>query len=405
MKKIFVFILFLFVLFINVHPQNFCFATKNAKIEYSYSIFFENKNFYFKDSDFLLNLSQVQKKNYHDISLISYLEKLNLEKQEIVKYLFPETEQIFLRLTKSIEKKEGFDAVQVIPNSCKLNILEGESGKTINKLDFYNQIFEQVKVGDKTIKIQANTLKYKTGISAKEMFKQKSCFSTNFSSSSPERKNNIKVALASLDGIIVDEGEILSFNEVTGNRTSETGYSQAKIISNGTFVLGFGGGVCQVSTTLYNSCLLAGLEIIESNSHSLPASYVEPSFDSMVNSGSSDLKIRNNSGGKIIITTSSKNDICKIKIYGLKNKYKITRQSEKIKVIAAEPEVVETDYKKYGNYDLNVGEEKRLSYSKDGFVSRGYLNYYDEQGNLVKRKLIRENTYNPTKGVILKREK
>ena len=108
---------------------------------------------------------------------------------------------------------------------------------------------------------------------------------------------------------------------------------------------------------------------------------------------------------KIIITTSSENDVCKIKIFGLKNKYKITRQSEKISIISAEKDVVETDYKKYGDYELEIGEEKRISYAKDGFVSRGYLNFYDEKGQLVERKKIRENRYNPTRGVIIKREK
>ena len=114
--------------------------------------------------------------------------------------------------------------------------------------------------------------------------------------------------------------------------------------------------MCQVSTTLYNACLLSDLEIIEATSHSLPVSYVEPSFDAMVSFGSSDLKVRNNSGGKIIITTSSENDICKIKIFGLKNKYKITRQSEKVSIIPAEKEIIDTDYKKYGDYELEVGQ-------------------------------------------------
>ena len=125
----------------------------------------------------------------------------------------------------------------------------------------------------------------------------------------------------------------------------------------------------------------------------------------MVSFGSSDLKVRNNSGGKIIITTSSENDICKIKIFGIKNKYKITRQSEKVSLIPAEKDVIDTDYKKYGNYELEIGEEKRISYAKDGFVSRAYLNYYDDKGNFVKQKKIRENKYNATKGIIIKREK
>ena len=157
----------------------------------------------------------------------------------------------------------------------------------------------------------------------------------------------------------------------------------AKIISQGTFVEGFGGGVCQVSTTLYNACLLAGLEILEVHNHSLPVSYIEPSFDAMVNSGSSDLVIRNNTAGKILITTSYENDICKI--------------------IPAEEDFVDTDYKKYGEFPIEIGEEKRISFAKDGFVSNGYLNFYNDRGELVKTEKIRENRYNATKGIIAKR--
>jgi vancomycin resistance protein YoaR len=149
--------------------------------------------------------------------------------------------------------------------------------------------------------------------------------------------------------------------------------------------------------------LLAGLEIIEFRPHSLPVSYIEPSFDAMVSFGSSDLKIRNNSGGQIIITTSSENDLCKVKIFGLKNRYKITRHSEKIGIVKAEKDIIETDYERYGE-SLEIGEKKRLSFSKDGYISRGYLNYYNENGKLVKTTMIRENKYNATKGVILKRE-
>jgi len=281
---------------------------------------------------------------------------------------------------------------------------EAKNEKLINKQKFFDDCFSQIKDNKKSIKINLEIIDYKTSKNIRELFSEKSCFSTGFYSSSAERKNNIQVALKALDGLVIEEGEVFSFNEITGERNEKSGYKEAKIISGGTFVSGLGGGVCQVSTTLYNACLLSGLEIIESHNHSLPVSYVEPSFDAMVSFGSSDLKVRNNSGGKIIITTSSENDICKVKIFGLKNKYKITRQSEKISIISAEKDVVETDYKKYGDYELEIGEEKRISYAKDGFVSRGYLSFYDEKGQFVYQKKIRENRYNPTKGIIIKRE-
>ncbi len=403
MKKFrIVFILFFIFVFCHAQEQKpHGFAYENS---YSYEFVCDGKKYYFKNDDFNLNLSSIQKENYHNIDLINKLEKLNLTDEEILNYLFPEIKLIFQKLSKIFNKSEKQDEIIVKQNKCILEYISGDMGKCIDKKSFFGDCLNQIKDGCKSIKINIKIMDYKHGKSARELFTEKSCFSTNFETSSNERKNNIRLALSMLDGLIIDEGEIFSFNEITGQRNQDTGYQPAKIISQGTFVIGYGGGVCQVSTTLYNACLLSGLEIVESSSHSLPVSYIEPSFDAMVNTGSSDLKIRNNSGGKIIITTSSDNDICKIKIFGLKNKYKITRHSEKLSIIPAEQDVIETDYNKY-NYDLQMGEEIRLSYPKDGFISRAYLNFYDEKGNLIERKLIRENKYNATRGVILKREK
>lgn len=402
MKKfVCVFILFFVVCVFDIPQNNFCYSFEN---DFDYVVSLNGKDYYFKDSDFEKNLTRTQKLYYHDIKTLEKLKKMGFNAEEILKYIFPEAEMILKILCKKVDKFETNDMVDVVENKCKLSIWEGEKGQTINRLKYYDDFFENLKTKTNKIKINAEIMEYKHGKSAKEIFAEKSCFSTNFSSSSEERKNNIRLALKMFDGLVLEEGEALSFNEITGKRSEESGYKQAKIISNGTFVLGLGGGVCQVSTTMYNACLLAGLEIVEATSHSLPVSYVEPSFDAMVSFGSSDLKVRNNSGGKIIITTSSENDICKIKIFGLKNKYKITRQSEKLSIISAESDIVETDYKKYGDYELEVGEEKRLSYPKDGFISRGYLSYYNEEGVLVERKQIRENRYNPTRGVTIKRE-
>ena len=407
MKKVLKFFILFFIFNIFLcDVKNFKVETNAfSKSEYSYEICCNEKIYNFKDSDFKLKLSNLQSKNFHNLKTLTKLKKINFSEEEILNYVFPEIKEIFKIVSKKFEQPEISDKVFVKENKCELEFVEGEKGKTVNKQKFFSDCFSQIENNKKSININLEIIDYKTSENIRKLFSEKSCFSTGFYSSSAERKNNIQVALKALDGLVIEEGEIFSFNEITGERNEEAGYKQAKIISGGTFVKGIGGGVCQVSTTLYNACLLSDLEIIEATSHSLPVSYVEPSFDAMVSFGSSDLKVRNNSGGKIIITTSSENDICKIKIFGIKNKFKITRQSEKISIIPAEKEIIETDYKKYGDYELEIGEEKRISYAKDGFVSRGYLSYYDEKGQLVFQKKIRENRYNPTKGITLKREK
>ena len=399
---VFIIIFSNFYSFLKFFEKNTAMALQQTR---KYEIEFQGRNYTYYQSELVKtkDFSKIREKMMTDSKSVKEnfqkLINIGLSQEEAINYIFPEVEELFKKFSNKNNIQPKPEKVKIIKNKCEILFFEGEEGLFIDKASFYKDAKEQLLSGKNDIK----TKKYKTDENLKEKFKQKSCFSTSFKTSAEARKNNIKVALSKFDGVLLDEGEVLSFNQTTGTRDEVSGYMPAKIISQGTFVEGYGGGVCQVSTTLYNTCLLAGLEILEVHNHSLPVSYIEPSFDAMVNSGSSDLVVRNNSGGKILITTSSENDICKVKIFGLKNKYKITRISEKIKLIPAEEEIVDTDYKKYGNINLEIGEEKRLSYAKDGFYSNGYLNFYNEHGELIKTQKIRENKYNSTKGIIVKR--
>ncbi len=343
--------------------------------------------------------------NNQIIEIIKVLKNMNLSDEEVVCYLFPEIKNIYEKLEKNIEKKEISDQIYVIKNKCKLKIQDGEYGYYLDKQKFFGDILKNIKKDNKTIVINLEKVKFKHEKINISDYQKRGEFSTYFASSSNERKNNIKVALEKFDGLILNEGETLSFNATTGVRNKEAGYSQAKIISGGTFSAGYGGGVCQVSTTLYNACLLAGLEIVEVHNHSLPVSYIEPSFDAMVNMGSSDLVIKNNTNGKIVFATSNENDVCKVAVFGKENKYKIERMSKKLETLPATNEkIIETDILKYGIENISEGEEIVISYAKDGLKSQGFLNYYDNSGTLIKTEKIRENTYFPTKAVSVRKE-
>ncbi len=378
---------------------------QNYEFEFSYN----GKKFKYLSSEILPKLELTEGQKSCITSPQKRIETFNKIKifletdYDALLYCYPELDFILDKLTSAIYINAIPPEVIVNKNTCTINFDEGREGLFLNKEIFTKLFISEANKCENKIIFDLKTETYFESSDLKENMKEKGCFSTNFSSSNEARKNNIRVALSSFDGLMLEEGEMLSFNSATGVRCAETGYMPAKIISGGTFKEGYGGGVCQVSTTLYNACLLAGLEIVEVHNHSLPVSYVEPSFDAMVNVGSSDLIVRNNSGGRILFTTSYKNDICKVKIFGIKNKYKITRHSEKTKIIPAEPDQILTDYITYSP-DLERGEEKRISYAKDGFCSNGYLNYYNSNGELVETKLVRSNRYNPTKGIIVKRD-
>ena len=224
-------------------------------------------------------------------------------------------------------------------------------------------------------------------------------FYTSFTTSSAERKNNIRVAAKALDKTLIDVGGEFSFNKTVGARTEARGYKKAKIIVSGKFVEGVGGGVCQVSTTLYNAALLAGLEITEFHPHSLPVSYIAPSFDAMVNSGSADLRFINNTGNPLIIFTETTDSQIKISIFGEPMNARFVRKSVVTEKIAAPAE--EIVYDESGEFrELFLGERKVLSYSKEGFKSEGYLIKLIN-GSPVSSVKIRADVYASTRGKIV----
>ncbi|HML47451.1 MAG TPA: VanW family protein, partial [Clostridia bacterium] len=100
----------------------------------------------------------------------------------------------------------------------------------------------------------------------------------------------------------VKNGAKVSFNEVVGKRTDANGYQQALEIVNGVYVMGYGGGICQASSTLYNAAVQAGLDILERNQHGLKVNYLDYGYDATVADRGKDLTFRNNTGQDIIIS-------------------------------------------------------------------------------------------------------
>lgn len=133
------------------------------------------------------------------------------------------------------------------------------------------------------------------------------------------RTENIRLASEKLRGTVLAPGEVFSFNEVVGPRSKEAGFLTAMVISNGKFVPGLGGGICQVSSTLYNSVLEAELEIIERHPHSLLVTYVPRGKDATVAYGILDFKFRNNTRGYILIDYKIEGQNLTYYLYGSPN--------------------------------------------------------------------------------------
>ena len=289
-------------------------------------------------------------------------------------------------------------------NDIKFAIIKEKDGQQADIKTLYDDIFEQLMFSD-TPKVKVSTLPIKAEITTdycrQETF-LRSRFSTGFSSSSAARKHNIRLAFKKLDGLVVPHGEIMSFNKAVGPRSAYNGFVEAKIIMGGRYEEGIGGGVCQASTTVYNAALLADMEILAANHHSLRVSYIEPSFDAMVNGSWSDLKFRNNTGRDIYIhsycTDSSR---AVVEIYGLQMPYRITRQYKILSRIAHSGSEKILDYEgKYSKYVKYKGQTHIVQQPKDGMISEGFLRYYKGE-TLLKEVKIRDDRYAPQKGLIV----
>lgn len=143
-------------------------------------------------------------------------------------------------------------------------------------------------------------------------------FSTNYSAANINRTTNLILAANKINGTVLMPGEVFSYNKVVGQRTIAAGYKEAPIYVQGRVENGLGGGICQITTTLYNAVLYANLEVLERSNHQFVTSYSPASRDATVVYGAIDFKFRNNREYPIKITCSVQNGIANFKIYGLK---------------------------------------------------------------------------------------
>lgn len=146
-----------------------------------------------------------------------------------------------------------------------------------------------------------------------------STYSTKYSTRDKDRTTNLQLAANKINGTVLMPGEIFSYNQVVGERTIAAGYKEAPIYVSGEVVDGLGGGICQITSTLYNAVLYANLGIVSRSNHQFVPSYVTASRDATVVYGAIDFKFKNTRNYPIKITCSVSNGIATFNIYGLRS--------------------------------------------------------------------------------------
>jgi vancomycin resistance protein YoaR len=167
-------------------------------------------------------------------------------------------------------------------------------------------------------------------------------YSTSYASSSANRANNVVEAAKALNHVILLPGDTFSFNRTVGPRSVDTGFLEAPVIVHGKMETGIGGGICQVSTTLYNAVLLANLKIVTRNHHSLPSHYVPTGLDATVSYGSLDFCFANNSSSPIVIESKQGGGRLSMSILGKGPARKVQIERTGIKAMPSDT-VTQTD--------------------------------------------------------------
>lgn len=221
-------------------------------------------------------------------------------------------------------------------------------------------------------------------------------FSTQYDASNKARTTNLSLAAGKIDGTVIMPGETFSYNKVVGERTIAAGYKEAKVYENGKVVDGLGGGICQISSTLYNTVVLANLEIVSRRNHQFTTSYVAAGRDATVVYGSTDFKFKNTRNYPVKLKCSVKNGIAKIDLFGIKEEveYQIKIQPSTLEVL--EPK---TTYQE--DPTLESGKEQVVQKGSKGYKTVTYKITY-LNGKVVKKEILSRDTYNPMERIIKK---
>lgn len=214
-----------------------------------------------------------------------------------------------------------------------------QNGRVLDQENLVKQLLAAAKEENFQAEIPAEfTIKAsgRTQAQAKEQYKVIGTFTTK-TTANKNRNQNISIAVSAINGLVLKPGEEFSFNNTTGNRTSEKGYQPAGAYRNGVLIEEPGGGVCQVSTTLYHAIIEGGFKTTERNSHSFAPSYVEKGQDAMVSFdgyAGPDLKFVNTGDASVVLRASLEGTTLKISVIGipvLEDGVKVSIRSEKVK--------------------------------------------------------------------------
>ena len=221
-----------------------------------------------------------------------------------------------------------------------------------------------------------------------------STYTTDYKTSAWGRSTNIELATSAINGRLLMPGDSFSFNETVGQRTKARGYQEAGVIIGNKIESGLGGGICQVSSTLYNAMLRANVGYTERTHHSLVLSYVGYGLDATVDWGNLDYKFTNTLEFPIYIEGYTENKLLNFNIYSSK-----TLTARTYDVVNQVYQTVDATTKTIEDPNMPEGKKEIVQKAQNGIKVKVYRHTY-ENGKLIKQDLISDDYYRPVQGVV-----
>ena len=323
--------------------------------------------------DLKYNTSEVVDEAYNYTKTDSYFENIkrffdlnkNIKNLEI-KSLYNENKlsEKIQSISESINMAME-NAKVYISDSGNISASSATIGKELDIAATKESIYDAIKNKDyKAIDLKVNIKEPKISTeAAKSVNTLLAEFSTKFSTNDSNRVTNIVLSAKATSDVLLMPGEEFSYNNLTGKRTKSNGYKDAPVIINGKLEQDVGGGVCQVSSTLFNSVLYSGLDVTSRRNHSLKSSYVSIGRDAMVSDGGSDFRFKNPYSHPVYIKNTVSNGVITSKIYG------------------------------------NASDKKNISIKVEPYTTGGldaaktYIEYRDSNGNVTRTQYISNSVY------------
>ncbi|MDB4867555.1 MAG: vanomycin resistance protein VanB [Cohnella sp.] len=210
-------------------------------------------------------------------------------------------------------------------------------------------------------------------------------FTTSFATSAAGRSHNVTVTAMALNNTLLKPDEVFGYGKIVDKADKVYGYREAPVIVKGKLTPGIGGGICQVSSTLYNAILQVGLDVVERRNHSLVVHYLPPGLDATFADGYVNFRFRNSTGKQLLIRTEVHDKHLTVKLFGtLPDNVSYQTETEQIKVV--EPRI-----KYVGNPTLKLGTQQRLQKGEPGYVVDTYRVKYVDGKQVARDKMPRSN--------------